>query len=495
MNYPDFNFANITIVAGIIIFSAIWLYIIKSKTKNNLSLSLLLVIIFLVIRFSLQYINDDTPKMYLYLHVTSLLVLSYAVIRTIVKVFIGDFLTKHHKINIPKIFQDLMQICAFLIVAIILLKENLKLDTSIIVTSSVLSIVIGLALQDTLGNFFSGLALQMQRPFEEGDWIKFHDEIGQIKEIDWRSVRIMTLNHDYVVMPNSEISKSTFINYSKPTRLHRIIIPIGVSYDTPPNLLKDIVTKIAVEEPEVLSHPTPTILLVKYNDFSIDYELRVFTETFNRFKEITDSIYTKMWYQFKRHNIKIPFPIRDVYMYEVNPPNAEERRNKILSTLKNVDFLSPLSDEEVATLADGVEIKKYASGEAVIKQGNEGNSFYLINSGEVEVIITDEKGENTTIGRLLPSAFFGELSLLTGSPRTATVVASTDCEFIVINADIFRSIIMNDPEIADKISDIITKRQLELEESTKSKTSEELSNELKEKSFNLLQKMKNFFGL
>jgi len=495
MEYLSFDLTNISIVVGIVIFSSVWLYMLKSKIKNNLSLSLLLIIIFLVMRFILQYIGNDTPKLYLYLHVTSLLVLVMAIIRTFVKIFIDNFLAKQHKITIPKIFQDLLQIGAFLIIAIMLLREHLKLDTSILVTSSVLSIVIGLALQDTLGNFFSGLALQMQRPFEEGDWIKFRDEVGQIKEIDWRSVRIQTLNLDYVIMPNSEISKSTFINYSKPTRLHRIIIPINVSYDTPPNLVKDVVMKIVADEPEVLSHPTPTILLVKYNDFSIDYELRVFTETFNRFKEITDSIYTKIWYQFKRHNIKIPYPIRDIYLHEIKPLDAEERKQKIISTLKNVDFLSPLSDEEIEILAKGVEIKKYASGEAVIKQGNEGNSVYLINNGEVEVIVADEKGQSTIIKRLLPSAFFGELSLLTGSPRTATVVASTDCEFIIIKADTFKSIIMTDPTIADKISKIITKRQFELEESTKLKSLEELSDELTEQSSNLLQKMKNFFGL
>lgn len=484
----------ITITSGIIIFSFIWLFMLKTKAGKELQLSLLFVIIFLIIRLVLHGMGSNTPKLYLYLHVTSLLILSLAIIRMFITVFIRYFLQTKQKIYIPKILQDLIQIGAFIIIAVIILREHLKLDTSILVTSSVLSIVIGLALQDTLGNFFSGLALQMQRPFEVGDWIMYSDKLGQVIEIDWRAIRICTLDQDVVIIPNSEISKSCFINYSKPTKLHRIVIPMGVSYKAPPNLVKDIISKILDEEPEVLSHPTPSIMLVKYNDFSIDYEIRVYTETFYRFKEITNNIYTKIWYHFKRYDVNIPFPIRDVYLHEVKPENEAQKIQRIVNVLKYVDFLNPLPGHELEKLAQGINVQKYAAGEVVIKQGEPGDSFYIINEGEVDISIIDEAGNETSLTKLSPPAFFGELSLLTGSPRNATVVAHSDSEFITINSDTFKSVIMSQPDLVNIISNIITSRQIELEESLKNKSSEELAHEIEVKSSNLLAKMKRFFG-
>lgn len=494
MNLPGFDITTLTIIMGIIVFSVSWFLMFKSKTQKELHLSLLLIVIFLLIRLGLQFIGDSAPKLYLYLHVTSLLVLALAIIRTVLKVFIVYFL-KTHTINMPKIMQDLLQLCTFLIVAIIILREHLKLDTSILVTSSVLSIVIGLALQDTLGNFFAGLAIQMQRPFEEGDWILFNDKLGQIKEIDWRAIRMRTLDLDIIVIPNSEIAKSSLTNYSKPTKLHRVVIPIGISYNNPPNFVKQVILNILDEEPEVLSHPTPTILLVKYNDSSIDYEIRVYTENFSRYRDIMDSIYTKIWYKFKRNDIVIPFPIRDIYLHEVKPENEYEKLQNIIHTLKTVDFLNHLSDEELGTLAKGVILQKFAANEVVIKQGESGTYFYLINEGEVEVIITDDDGNTTTLKKLSCPAFFGELSLLTGSKTNATIVALSDCEFITISPETFKSILMTNPHIAHKVSTIITNRQIEVELSAKSKTTEELASEIAEKSSNLLNRIKRFFGL
>jgi small-conductance mechanosensitive channel/CRP-like cAMP-binding protein len=488
------NMTSWLLLLGAVVFSAVWFYLYKASKRKDLHLSLLLIIIFLALRFILSF-SSGPSNIALYLHVTSLLIISLAIIKIFIKVFLEEFLDKRQHINVPKIVQDLLQIGAFVLVAIIILKEYFKLDTSILVTSSVISIVIGLALQDTLGNFFSGLAIQMQRPFEEGDWIEINGNLGQVNEIDWRAIRIITLNNDYYIIPNSEIAKSSFINYSKPTTLHRIVIPMGIHYQTPPNFAKKVIMDILKEETEILAYPKPSILLVKYNDFSIDYEIRVYTNNFHRFKEITDSIYTKIWYQFKRNNIIIPFPIRDVYMHEVKLEDESGRIQNICNLLKTVDFLTPLTEEELNSLARGVKLENYASKEVIIKQGEPGDSFYIIENGEAAVRFTDDKGEISTIKTLTSSTFFGELSLLTGSNRTATVIAITDCQLIKINTDTFKSIIMSNPAVTEKISHIITSRQIELDRNMRERDVDSLYNEIDERSTNLLSRMKNFFGL
>ncbi|MEW5821960.1 MAG: mechanosensitive ion channel family protein [Cyanobacteriota bacterium] len=490
---------GLTIVLGIVILvlSGVLFYLFRSGKRPELHFSLLLLDVFVILRFSILLLSESSPKVHLYLHVASLLIISLALIKIFIKVFIQYFLEHQQKISIPKILQDLIQLGAFILVGVIILNEYFSLDTSILVTSSVLSIVIGLALQDTLGNFFAGLALQMQRPFEKGDWIMCHDNIGQVTDIDWRAIKIRTLNRDIYTIPNSEIAKTSFVNYSKPTRLHRLVIPMGVSYKSPPNFVKKVIMDILkeeIEEKSILKNPEPSIILVNYNDFSIDYEIRVFIDNFRFFKEVTDRIYTKIWYQFKRNDIVIPFPIRDVYLHEVKPEDTFEIIQNIRKSLKGVDFLSVLTDDELETLAKGVTVENFAVDEIIINQGDAGDTFYILEDGEVEVLYKDQDENFIPLKKLFPPAFFGELSLLTGSERTATVMARTDCELLTINSNTFKSIIMNNPLIADRISEIITGRQLELDRYSQDKSSEETINEKVEKSQNLLGKMKNFFG-
>lgn len=482
------------LIISILVFSGVLYWLFRSTRLKPLQFSFLLLIIYLVLNLVLYFIGESSPKVTLYVYVGSLLILSLAIIKLFLKLFIVYFLEMKQEISVPKIMQDLLQLGAFLVIAVIILHEYFRLDTSILVTSSVLSIVIGLALQDTLGNFFAGLALQMQKPFEKGDWILFGDQLGQVTDIDWRAIKIRTLNRDQFTIPNSEIAKSSFVNYSKPTKLHRIVIPMGVSYKSPPNFVKQIIMEILEEDDEILKYPKPSILLVRYNDFSIDYEIRVFTDNFRRFKEITDKIYTKIWYRFKRNDISIPFPIRDVYLHEVQPEEPDEITGRIIESLKCVDFLSALKDNELKILADGVIEEHHAANELVVRQGEPGNSFYIIESGEVEVFYTDESGKKISLRNLIPPAFFGELSLLTGSERTATVVCVRDTILFKVDSQTFKTIIMDNPKIADRVSDIIISRKHELDRLTHAHIEAEATEDTEKESFNLLRKMKNFFG-
>lgn len=475
--------------------TALLLYMFKTKNNQSLQFSLLLLVIFLIIRVSMDLLPATPSKLHLNLHVLSLLIITFALIKLFMKIVIQHFLVKKQNISVPKILQDLMQLGAFLVLAIIILHNYYKLDTSILVTSSVLSIVIGLALQDTLGNFFSGLALQLHRPFDKGDWILFNDKIGQVTDIDWRAIRVRTLDFDSYTIPNSEISKTSFMNYSKPTRLHRIVIPIGVHYKSPPNFVKEIIMNLLEEEQEILKNPKPTVMLVKYNDFSIDYEVRVFTDNFRRYKEITDSIYTKLWYHFKRNDIIIPFPIRDVYMHQEVIKCYEDQIQDTVELLKTVDFMANLTDHELKTIADGVTLERFAAEEIIIKQGEAGNTFYIIDSGQVEVLHETEDGNTTSLNKLSAPTFFGELSLLTGAERTATIVALTDCKSLTINSEVFKSMIMKNPKITEKISQTITNRQFELSQVLNDKDSKGNMEEREIKTQNLLNRMRTFFGL
>lgn len=490
MTILGLELAPLIISTFLIVLLGLLFYLFKTKKRKDLYTIIALFIVFLISRLILEF-SIKSHAFYLYTEVISWMALSLAFIKIFIRAFLQDFLGKKHDINIPRIVQDLLQILAFIVIAIIILKQYFKLDTSILVTSSVLSIVIGLALQETLGNFFSGLAIQMQKPFEKGDWIIINNQIGQVKDIDWRTIRVQTLDLDYYIIPNSEISKTSFTNYSKPTKLHRVVIPIGVSYKSPPNLVKKIIMDVLTDEPEILQDPEPTILLVDYKDFSINYEVRVFTENFRRFKEIKDSIYTKLWYQFERNDIVIPFPITDVYLHEAKSNEPEKQIERLVDILSSVDFLDPLSVDDLKQLAINANIENFAENETIIRQGSPGDTFYIIETGKVEVSYI-ENDDKTILKNLHANSFFGEMSLLTGEERAATVTAITDCKLLSINPETFKAIIMNHPDIANKISNIISRRQFELDETIQDKSSEDIKKELDQKTETLFNRMKSF---
>ena len=179
------------------------------------------------------------------------------------------------------------------------------------------SIVIGLALQDTLGNLFSGIALLFERPFTEGDWIEVDSVKGKVIEINWRSVHILTRELEMLVIPNAVLAGATIRNYRRPQRLHVEVVEVGFSYNDPPNKVKQVMKEIALSTKGVLERPEPVVQTISYDDSSIGYKVRLFLSDYDRVPQIRDEFVTRVWYAAERYNLNIPFPIRTLYH---NPP-------------------------------------------------------------------------------------------------------------------------------------------------------------------------------
>jgi CRP-like cAMP-binding protein len=370
-----------------------------------------------------------------------------------------------------------MMLVLYIVLIVIIIGQHGVDVTSIITTSAVLTAVIGFALQDLLSNIISGLAIEIERPFKVGDYVKFNDQEGRVMEINWRSTKVLTLHHDIVIIPNNVATKSPIINFSAPTNIHRRNLKIGLRYEAAPNRVRESLLQAVRGVEGVLTDPHPYVQLAEYADFSINYTVYYFISDMPNREKIKNRVMTRIWYQLRRDGLSIPFPIRDINMRQITDDDEEkENRRRIeenVALLRNVPFLDPLSAEELDTLARRLRTEFYAEGEAIIRQGQPGSSFYIITDGEVEVRVRErEDGPERLVTTLQTDNFFGEMSLMTGEHRSATVRAKRDSELCVIDKSAFGDIIKSNEALVEAISHRLLARQEELRQAREASEAE-----------------------
>jgi len=331
--------------------------------------------------------------------------------------------------------------------------------TPFLATSAVVGAVVGLALQDTLGNLFTGIALSMDEPFLIGDWVKIGDSEGCIEQVSWRATRLRTWFGDMLTIPNIEVSKRTVLNFSRPTAPHSRLIHVGLGYQVPPSTVFAALERALGEVRGLPAEPRPVVRLIDYGDSAMQYEIRYFVTSYEDYRRVESEILRLLWYDLHRSGIEIPYPIRNVYMHEV-PPQAEVQMSaveRLERSLRDIDLFRPLSDSERRAAAASFKRHHYARGERIIVEGEPGNSFFVIDTGEVEVL-KNTGGALRPIARLHEGQFFGEMALLTGADRAATVVAATDADMFAIDKAGFHGVLVANPGVAVDISRILAER-------------------------------------
>jgi len=399
----------------------------------------------------------------------------------------------------PRIFRDLTQAVVYVIVMMLTLHAVGVEPGSLLTTSALLTAVVGLALQDTLGNLVSGLALQMQRPFEVGDWIQFDPDpkqIGQVTEVNWRATTVMTSDLVEVIVPNALLAKAPIRNYSRPSTVSRRSVAVQGPYDTAPHRVQEAIAKAVLGTPGVLSDPPPWVQTKVFGDSGIEYTVWFFTDDFAAREKTDGFVRDRVWYAMHRAKVTIPYPIRTLFMHQVSEETQLrevekelERRDKVL---RCVDFLDVLPADTHRKLASVADLRLFAPGEVIILQGDVGNDLFIIDRGEVAVEVGRE-GRNFSVAKLGPGKFFGEMGFMTGEPRTATVRAITECALLVIGHDAFHDTIAPVPGIVEKMSELLAQRQAELEALTSERRPTVVP--MQDRSQRLISQIKNFFKL
>jgi small-conductance mechanosensitive channel/CRP-like cAMP-binding protein len=389
------------------------------------------------------------------------------------------FVRARRPFPLPDLIVSMVRLVVYGTVLFAILRFQLGFNvTPLLASTALVTAVVGFALQGVLGNLLSGMSLHIVGSVIPGDWIAVGDVEGEIIETNWRETRLRTVGGHVVVVPNSTVASSVVHNMTRPSPLRRHTISVGASYSDAPAEVIEALLGAARSVPEVRREPAPSAYVTDFKDYGINYELRCWTERYHDRTPVDGAVRRMIWYQFKRRGIEIPFPMSDkllndfmevVYHQRRKPPDDEEierratelRASDLFGRMLRDEGGRPiLGEEEIRRVARLLRRLSYTDGETIFRQGEAGETCGVLVRGRVRGRIEYDGGHGSEFG-LQEGAIFGEMSLMAGLPRTATLTADGEVEVLEMTRAGFAALLSLRAEIPDQLSRIVADRAAE----------------------------------
>jgi small-conductance mechanosensitive channel/CRP-like cAMP-binding protein len=432
-------------------------------------------------------------------HVGATLVLmSTVVVVALINRYLWDYyFEKKKQTTIPHFLREMVALLVFLIALLLVLSFVYHAEAQLkglLAGSGIIAIILGFAGQNLFGGIIAGISLQISRPYKVGDWLQVGERFAEVMEINWRSTRLRTNDAIYLDIPNNEIVRQTIVNLHYPSMVHAMRLRVGVDYKVPPNRVKDALMRATKSAELVLKEPPPRIFLVDFADHAVIYEIKFYMGNHAAINEINDSIRTNVWYELKRQRMSIPFPIRTLQFERRTTDTIPEEREKARAILQDDPLFQCLDPEQLGALLERSQLNRFGRGERVIEEGAAGDSMFVLLRGTAQVSVA-RNGSPIRIGVLRAGDCFGEMSLLTGEPRTATVRADNDCEVLEISKLVMAGLLHAAPQCLDQLSELLAKRKMETEGIVRETPTEEQTTKEREYRATFLQRLRTFFEL
>jgi small-conductance mechanosensitive channel len=344
--------------------------------------------------------------------------------------------------NIPRLLRDLLRLVLVGIgLALVYTFVWGREIGGAIATLGVTSIVVGLALQEPLGNLFSGLVLLMERPFEVGETIEVGDVSGVVKEVNWRSAHIERLGGAIQVVPNSTLNKETIVNFSRPLPNRTEFVEIAFSYQDPPYKVRQALLDLILETDGVRESPKPTVATMGYGDYSIRYRLTYGTAEIDRLS-VKNELITRIWYMAKRHGFTMPYPVHVALQHQEERPfnSAQPEAADMLSKFPALPEIIPEDRGQTRAMTFG-------AGERLFNLGDDLHGVYFVVSGVVSLQMVKD-GEASEIARIRAGEFCGETGMLGHQTADMRAVALEDTVVALIAPDVVRHLFEASPRLA-----------------------------------------------
>lgn len=347
-----------------------------------------------------------------------------------------------------------------IVIGLVLLRTLLNINiVALVAVPTVLTAVIGFALKDTLTRLFEGIALG--RLMRIGDWVSLVGMEGRVVNISLGRVTLQTRAGDYATVPNNVVAQKEIVNYSQPSREHLCCVAVEASFADSPTRVVDVCQRAAAAVPGVRSVRT---YAAAYRDAGIEYRVCVMIDDYAERYRIESDVRNYLWHAFRREGIEIPFPVRELRRPAPAVATAGLRRAAVRTHLAAVDFLAGLSPAELDRLAAAAAERVYQPGEAVVREGEHGSAeFFCIVRGRATVSVLSD-GRPREVATLAAGQYFGEMSLLTGEPRAASVSAATELELLVIGKPILQQLLADNPALAERLAQPLAARQTALQQ-------------------------------
>ncbi len=352
--------------------------------------------------------------------------------------------------------------------------------TAFLATGTVVAAVLGLALQETLGNLFAGIALHMESSFAPGDVVRSGEHLGIVEAIRWRGTRLRTFNNNLVIVPNSVLARERLEVFPR-NNLNARLLQVNIDYQSAPATVISILTQAASHVEGVVQEMPCLARVAAFGESGITYEIKYFTADYALRDRIDADIRKAVWYALQRNGIPLGLPMRAMQRYAPTAQRLQPEPGTIRRRLSRVDILSPIGRDVQQKIADAARVHVYSNGETILSRGAQGDSMFIVHDGTVSVRVEDAE-----VARLGPGTFFGEMALLTGERRTADVVALTDVVALEIARDALLPVLQEVPDLAAAISARVVERQGNLD-SRRAPSPEEHAS--------MLSRIKAYFGL
>lgn len=447
-------------------------------SRLNLPVVLLLVSFF----FKIQAVRSAFPflsgKFYLYVDAAFVFFVIFFLIRLADAIIQSIYSARGLAFPLPRILHGLILGVIYLLILFVILRDILRINiTPFLATSAILTMILGLAFQGVLSNILSGMSLHFTRSLRKGDWIQVGQDEGKVIDTNWRETRIIDRYSNIIVLPNNTVASEKITNFSQPSQSSALTLSVRASYEAPPSSVLEALLEAASDVPEVSSSPPPEAYALSYDDFGISYLLKFWITDFDQKYPIWSEVGRKVWYKFRRRGIEIPLPLSDkvsdvlkIMREKEGMPAAEEERQRTYQDLLASSFLRHqegeregellVPEEEVRLLAESVRRVRFAPGEIIFNQGEKGDSCYIVSSGRIrgEIVYEEEGKEYKSEFKVERGGIFGEMSLFTGMPRTATGVVEEESELLEINAEDFVGLLERNQGLADVMAAIVSER-------------------------------------
>jgi small-conductance mechanosensitive channel/CRP-like cAMP-binding protein len=388
------------------------------------------------------------------------------------------------------LLRNVLSITIYIIAFFIVFKSQFPgIDlAAVFTTSAILGVILGLALQDTLGNLFAGISLQADQPFQVGDVINIPTKgTGVIEAITWRGLKIRTFQNKLLIVSNSSLGKE-IIEVAPRNNLNANLVFFSTTYDESPAQTIQVVREAIREAENVSTKIRPIIRIRNLGDSGIEWEVKYWLNDYAKINDTDALIRQRIWYALRRAEIKFAFPTRTLIIERRLPPETLSKDDAIFLRLNDLDVFEPLSDEETMHLVTSSAHRVFAPGEIIIRANEKGDSMFVIHRGSVRIQIADN-GTMRTVAKLSEGEFFGEMALFTGEPRTATVVAAEETEVLEIGHESLKKLFDDNPYLVQDLSKIIAERRIALTQSEHQTESPE------EQSAGIFSAIKRFFKL
>ncbi|HVE49987.1 MAG TPA: mechanosensitive ion channel family protein [Casimicrobiaceae bacterium] len=423
--------------------------------------------------------------------------LAIAVIRSIV-VFIARCLLG--KLRIPLILIDVVFALGLIGYAIYRLNAVGVNLAGVVTTSAIVTGALAFSAGETLGNLWAGVSLQLENTLRLGDWVRIDDRIGQVVSIRWRSMAIATPSNETIVIPNSTLMKDRIVVLARSGErpaLFRRSVEFQVDYDyAPAKVIRVIDGALASAEFENISRsPKPFCACAKFEDSGILYRALYYPTQMSDFVTTDSDILAAVYSALAREGMPIPFPQQVVELKRRSRDKALDEQGARTAVVEHTELFSALVDDERARIAAALKRLPYATGDLVFRKGATADSFYILAEGTVRIMDEDANGKRKQLAQLTAPDYFGEMSLLTGQPRTATVVAGSNVVCYRLGKQALEGLLHSRPEIAEALGHVLSTRRTENDATLRALDAESRARRSVSGAADIVRTIRQFFGL